>query len=65
MNQEKNSAIEWLKHLHNTYPTVKYVLVDIEKLFSVAQQSAISSIPTIVLVIDGARENGARRSSSF
>lgn len=50
-DQEKNNALEWLKNLHNIYPAIKYVLVDIEKLYSVAQQSVISSTPTISLIM--------------
>ena len=43
---------QWLLQLHEQYPHIKYVVVNEDKLLSVALQSGVKSTPTLLLVKD-------------
>lgn len=47
---QREQCKNWLLQLHEWHQNIKYVLVNVDKLFSVAQQSEVESTPTMLLI---------------
>ena len=53
VGEQKEQCKQWLLQLHEQHPNIKYVSVDVDKLFSVSQQSEVELTPTLLLIKDG------------